>query len=183
MNASRTQETIHDGQTSAASDVPNARPAQNGLKVNKTECKIEFIPENTTAVVTVWDVDSAIPSLDDGLVSGLKTEIDDGRVFHEDGNLEVEALLGVVKQHHAGVNEDWFRDAAERIQKDPLDFKNEGEMILQQYLYAPFSYLFHSMDPSGYLADQLWNSPISVLLDDQYAEVASKPDDSFLCSE
>lgn len=62
-----------------------------------------------------------------------------------------------------------------RIQENPLDIMNAGEIILQQYLYAPFSLLLNSMDPQGYLADQKWTCGLPIKLDDKVTECSCLP--------
>jgi hypothetical protein len=147
-------------------------PRPLGIRVNSQTFTIDYVLNGS--VSTIWDVDELF-TVDASLDSTLMLELKENGVFQDTNGsgcgFDGDKLLRHVQKQHGGVEMEWFKMAAKRIQEKPLKIRNEGEMILQQYLYSAFSMLLHSMNQEGYLADQKvkWTCGLPVQLDDKVA--------------
>jgi hypothetical protein len=153
------------------------REKLHGIRVNALGT-IDFVPLEDDVVVganlPIWDASNPtltpVNYVEDSVVREIKS------AFDGDNNLKADDLLKMMRLHHEGVDEQWFARAVSLVTMEPLEPPNDGEMVLQQSMYTPFSTLLLSMNTRGYLADQTWRCPIQVIVRDAYGDVSSKPD-------
>lgn len=157
------------------------------IGVNKQMCSIEYsyVASDSTVKTTrtVWDADSPIPpkwAATENAIDDATVEADVDACFNDEGVIKSDVLVETVKKYRGDtatkIDEQWLKRAIEHVVPDPLLTRNTGEMILQQATYAPFSHLFHAMDPEGYLADQVWDCPLEVQFGEQLSDCVYKPD-------
>lgn len=143
----------------------------HGIRVN-AKVSIEYVPLDGDTVV-IWDGNNPKQTPDkyvqDSVVQEVQSALDGD-------NLNAGELLKLIRQHHEGVDEEWYNRAVSLVVMPSPRSTNDGEMILQQTMYAPFSNLLCSMNVNGYLADQTWTSPIQVIVNDVYKDVIVQPD-------